>query len=88
MVNTASPKPSAVGLASVAGLAILAHPRGISARTIVVDAQLYLGPTDKDLLVGSLRYFNLANVTFEDEPNLYFVVTTVSILLPVTITMY
>jgi hypothetical protein len=86
MVNTSTStsasqaKPSVAGLVYVAGLAILANPRGFSgSKTIALDVQLYLGPTDQDLLIGSLRYFNLANVVFEDGPNLYAIGATVSI---------
>jgi hypothetical protein len=95
MVNTltstsaSQAKPSAAGLVHVTGLAILGNPRGFaSSRTISLDAQLYLGPTDRDLLIGSLRYFNLVNVTFENEPGLYAIGATVRILLPVLITTY
>jgi hypothetical protein len=80
-------KPSTAGRASVAGLAILANPRGIFAKTLVVDAQLYLGPTDQDFLIGSLRFFNCDNLTFDDGPNLYIINATVSILLPVSTTI-
>ena len=56
------PKLVAAGWASITGIAILANPRMIPAsKTIVFDAQLYLGPTDEDLLIGSLRYFNSTN---------------------------
>lgn len=86
--SASQPKPSAAGLAFVTGLAILANPRGISARTIVVDALLFLGPKEDDVLIGSLRYFNSTDVTFEDGPNIYSIGATVSILLPVSITIY
>lgn len=87
MVNTSTstsaspsqPKPSAAGWASLTGLAILANPRSISAsKTIVLDAQVFLGPTDSDLLIGSLRYFNSTDHTFNDEPHLYSINATVS----------
>jgi len=86
MVNTSTSasqaKPSVVGWASVTGPAILANPRGISgSKTIVLDAQLYLGPTNQDLLIGSLRYFNSDNHSFDDAPSLYAIVTSVSIYL-------
>jgi hypothetical protein len=87
MVNTptstsaSQPKSSAASWASVIGLAILANPHGISgSKTIALDAQLYLGLTDQDLLIGSLCYFNSKNHTFEDAPNLYSIVATVSVL--------
>lgn len=71
----------------MAGLAILAHPRRVpGSRTVIVDAQVYLGPTD--LLIGSLRYFNLNDVTIEDAPHLYFIQATVSAILPVSIAIY
>jgi hypothetical protein len=90
MVTTTSttvsqPKIWAAGWASVSGLAILANPRRIPAsRTIVVDAQFYLGPTDQHLLIGSLRYFNAADLSFDDGPNLYMISATVSVLLSVS----
>jgi hypothetical protein len=39
---------------------------------------LYLGPTDDDLLIGSLRYFNSTNITFDESPHLYVIHATVS----------
>jgi len=73
------PKLLAAGWASITGIAILANPRIIPAsKTIVLDVQLYLGPTDQDLLIGSLRYFNSANLSFDDGPNLYVIYATVS----------
>jgi hypothetical protein len=78
------PRLSAAGSAYLTGLAILANPRRIpSSNTVVFDAQLYLGSTAQDMLIGSLRYFNLVNSSFVDEPNLYYINTTVSILLSV-----
>lgn len=79
----ASPRPklSAAGWAFITGLAILANPRVVpSSKTVVIDAQLYLGPTDEDLVIGSLRYFNSANLTFDDGPNLYAITATVNIV--------
>jgi hypothetical protein len=71
---------SAAGCSYVSGLAILANPRAIS-KTIVVDVQLYLGSDNQDSLIGSLRYFNSANLTFDDGPNLYVIQATVSSIL-------
>jgi len=86
--SASQPKPSAAGSADVTGIAILANPRIIpGSKTIVFDAQLYLEPTDQDLLIGSLRYFNSANLTFDEGSNLYFIIATVSILLPVSSTL-
>ena len=76
------PKLSAAGSASVTGLAILANPRTLRySKTIVIDVQLYLGPTDEDLLIGSLRYFNSTDMSFDaDAPNLYVIHAKVSIV--------
>jgi hypothetical protein len=74
--------------ASISGLAILANPRILPAsRTIVLDVQIYLGPTDEDLLIGSLRFFNSTNLSFDDGPSLYFIYMTVSarIIIPLSI---
>ena len=88
MVTTATsssafqPKLPAAGSAYVTGLAILANPRRIPvSKTIVFDTQIYLGSSDQDLLIGSLRYFNSADLSFEDGPELYYVNATVSISL-------
>ena len=80
------PKLSAGGSAYVTGLAILANPRRIPvSKTIVFDTQLYLGPTGQDLLIGSMRYFNSTDLSFEDGPDLYQINVTVSILLSVSL---
>lgn len=68
----------AAGSAFVVGLAILANPRAVRMTTLLVlDGQFYLGPTDQDVLIGSLRYYNSFNLSFDDKPALYFVYTTV-----------
>jgi hypothetical protein len=88
MVNTSAsastsasqpPKLSAIGRATITGLAILANPRIHASKILVFDAQFYLGPTDEDFILGSLRYFNQDNSSFDDEACLYFVQATVSI---------
>lgn len=71
---------SVPGSATLAGLVILANPRRIS-KTIVFDAQLYLGPGNHDMLIGSLRYFNSDDLAFSDEPGLYVIHSTVSLSL-------
>jgi len=78
--SASQPKLLAAGWTSVTGIAILANPRSIPKlpQTIVLDVQLYLGPTDDDLLIGSLRYYNQANLSFDDGPNLYIIFATVS----------
>ena len=79
MTSASQPKLSAAGCATVTGLAILANARIIRAsNTIVLDVQLYLGPTDQDLLIGSLRYFNKKNSRFDDRPNMYIILATVN----------
>ena len=80
----ATPKLASAGWAFITGLAILANPRVIpGSKTVVIDTQLYIGPTDDNLIIGSLRYFNSANLTFHDGPHLYAIVATVSILFSV-----
>lgn len=77
----ATPNLSATGWAFITGLAILANPRiAPGSKTVVIDTQLYLGPMDEDLIIGSLRYFNSANSIFDDGPNLYAINATVSLL--------
>jgi hypothetical protein len=90
MVNSASAsheRLSTAGSASLSGFAILANPRVIpSSKTIVVDAQLFIGPEDDNFILGSLRYFNSDDKTFVDEPMLYLIHATVSLFkLPVFI---
>ncbi len=76
------PKHPAPGWAIIMGLAILAHPRKVrGSKTIIVDAQFYLGPTDQDLIIGSLRYFNSKDLIFGDGPNSYVINATVSTIL-------
>ena len=77
--STSKPKVSAAGSAFVFGLAVLANPRVVpSSKTFVLDVQLYLGPTDQDVLIGSLRYFNSTNLSFDNAPSLYVVYVKVS----------
>jgi hypothetical protein len=75
-------KLSAAGHAFVTGIAILANPRKLrSSKTFVLDAQFYLesvDPIDQKPLLGSLRYFNSTNLSFDDEPNLYVIYAKVS----------
>jgi hypothetical protein len=77
--SASQPKLSAVGSAFVIGLAVLANPRRLpSSKTFVLDVQLYLGPADEDILIGSLRYFNSNNLIFDDAPSLYVIYAKVS----------
>jgi hypothetical protein len=81
--STSAPQPpklSAGGRAIISSLVILANPRMLPAsKYLVLDAQFYLGSMDQGLIMGSLRYFNSDNATFDEEPSLYFVHTSVSI---------
>lgn len=66
--------------ANIFGLAILENPRSESGapanrKGVVFDAQFYLGPGH--VAVGCLRYFNDADIAF-DEGGTYFVCATVS----------
>jgi len=77
--SASQPKLLAAGRTFVSALAILANPRILFAsKTIVLDVQIYLGPADQDLLIGSLRYFNSDNLSFDDGPHLYLIHATVS----------
>lgn len=77
--SASQPKLSVAGSAIITGLAVLANPRVLpSSKTIVLDVQVYLGPMDQDLLIGSLRYFNSTDMTFDDAPNLYVIFAKVS----------
>lgn len=59
---------SAPGFAFVTATAILANPRSISGtKFIIFDAQLYIGPHPHNILLGSLRYFNLSNQVFSED---------------------
>lgn len=63
---------SAPGFAFVTATAILANPRSISGtKFIIFDAQLYIGPHPHNILLGSLRYFNLSNQVFSEDAQLY-----------------
>lgn len=64
--SSSQSKLSAAGSAYLTGLALLANPRRIPAsNTFVFDTQLYLGPpTPQDMLIGSLHYYNSANLGF------------------------
>ncbi|PPR01846.1 hypothetical protein CVT24_001734 [Panaeolus cyanescens] len=68
------------GYVSIYGVVGLANPRVLSGtKTIVFDAQLYLGPGDDDqprFLLGSLRYFNAKNLVFSESPQLYSIYST------------
>ncbi|KAJ7042294.1 hypothetical protein C8F04DRAFT_1252266 [Mycena alexandri] len=70
---------SSASYASLVGLAVLENPRKISEKglTLAFDATWYLGASDREAIVGSLRYFNSKSDKYP-EVGLYFVYTTVS----------
>ena len=71
----------ASGFASITGVIGLANPRILpGTKTIVLDAQIYLGEgvDGPRFLIGSLRYFNSDNLTFDDSAQLYSIYSTVS----------
>ncbi|PPR02986.1 hypothetical protein CVT24_012191 [Panaeolus cyanescens] len=69
-----------MGYASIYGIVALAHPRVLSGtKTMVFDAQLYLGPGEDEqpkFLLGSLRYFNSRNLVFSESAQLYVIYST------------
>ncbi|KJA24723.1 hypothetical protein HYPSUDRAFT_53533 [Hypholoma sublateritium FD-334 SS-4] len=63
---------SAPGFAFVTATAILVNPHSITGtKSMIFDAQLYIGPNPHNILLGSLHYFNLSSHLFSPDPQLY-----------------
>ena len=70
---------SSTGLASLTAIAALGNPRLIpKSKTVILDAQIYVGSPFCEFLIGALRFFNSSNIQFSEEPSLYSIHATVS----------
>ena len=69
---------TAAGIATITAIAALGNPRALpGTKTVVLDAQIYVGSPSCESLMGSLRFFNASDMVFEHESALYFIYATV-----------
>ncbi|KAF8974722.1 hypothetical protein BDZ97DRAFT_1690533, partial [Flammula alnicola] len=66
------------GMISLTAIAALGNPRAIpKSKTIVLDAQIYIGSSACESLLGALRYFNARDLHFSESAGLYLINTTI-----------
>ncbi|KAF8957984.1 hypothetical protein BDZ97DRAFT_1843975 [Flammula alnicola] len=59
---------------SLTAIAALGNPRTIpKSKTIVLDAQIYIGSLSCESLLGALRYFNAKDLHFPESAGLYLI---------------
>lgn len=81
MKNTPSSSPvdSATGLATMLAVAALANPRNVpGSKSIMLDAQVYVGSPSCESLIGALRFYNGNDMEFDSNAGLYLIYATVS----------
>ena len=73
---------SASGLATMVGIAGLGHPRPVAdaPKSLMLDAEIYLGSPSCEALIGALRFYNGQNIKFTDDLTLYLIYATVNFL--------
>ncbi len=78
MTSTSSSARTENGSASLFGLAYISSARqlcnssGELTKTIVVDAQMFLGNTTENFVLA-LCFFNANNIVFRDEPEMFVI---------------
>ena len=69
-------------IAMITAIAALGNPRALpGTKTVVLDAQIYVGSPSCESLLGSLRFFNASDVVFEHQSALFLIYATVSAFL-------
>jgi hypothetical protein len=72
---------AAAGIATITAVAALGNARPLpGTKTVVLDAQIYVGSPSRESLMGSLRFFNASDMVFEHESALYLIYATVCAL--------
>ncbi|RDB16135.1 hypothetical protein Hypma_003356 [Hypsizygus marmoreus] len=67
------------GLASITTIAALANPRRprrLLSKTVILDAEIYVGSSLCESLLGALRFFNAFDLKLSAEPGLYLIYAT------------
>ncbi|KAF8966831.1 hypothetical protein BDZ97DRAFT_1903666 [Flammula alnicola] len=65
------------GMISLTAIAALGNPRTIpKSKMTVIDAQIYIGSSSCESLLGALRYFNARDLHFAESAGLYLINTT------------
>ena len=64
------------------GIAGLGHPRPVAdaPKSLMLDAEIYLGSPSCEALIGALRFYNGQNIKFTDDLTLYLIYATVNFL--------
>ncbi|KAF5381722.1 hypothetical protein D9615_005621 [Tricholomella constricta] len=68
---------TAAGIATITAVAALGNPRTLpGTKTVLLDAQIYVGSPSCESLLGSLRFFNVSDMVFEHQSALYLIYAT------------
>ncbi|KAF8973246.1 hypothetical protein BDZ97DRAFT_1990551 [Flammula alnicola] len=75
--HTTSGSDSAAGLATILAIAALANPRHVpDSKSIILDAQVYVGSSSCESLIGALRFYNGTEIEFSSDAGLYLIYAT------------
>lgn len=79
--KSSSDAQRSAGMLSLTAIAAIGNCRSIprAPKSIVVDAQIFVGSPSCESLLGALQYYNTSNLAFhEDTVGLYLINTSVS----------
>jgi hypothetical protein len=72
---------AAAGITTITAITALRNARPLpGTKTVVLDAQIYVGSPFCKSLMGSLRFFNVSDMVFKHESALYLIYATVCAL--------
>ncbi|KAF8973655.1 hypothetical protein BDZ97DRAFT_1912130 [Flammula alnicola] len=75
--HNTSGSDSAAGLATILAIAALANPRHVpDSKSIILDAQVYVGSPSCESLIGALRFYNGTEIEFSSDAGLYLIYAT------------
>ncbi|KAF8955969.1 hypothetical protein BDZ97DRAFT_1926038 [Flammula alnicola] len=75
--HNTSGSDSAAGLATILAIAALANPRHVpDSKSIILDAQVYIGSPSCESLIGALRFYNGTEIEFSSDAGLYLIYAT------------
>lgn len=80
MSFTEAERDITAGYASITAIAGLGNPRAIpNSKVLILDAQIYIGSSSCESLLGALRFFNAQDAVFVNDVGLYLIYATVAV---------
>ena len=82
MTSVTTTSDTAAGIATLTAVTALRNPRALPGmKTVILDAQIYVGSPSCESLLGSLQFYNGSDMVFEHQSALYLIYATVSVFI-------